>query len=283
MPVIIIGAGRSGTNILRDCLTDLPGFATWDCDEINPIWRHGNLHWSDDQIPPARATPAVTGFIRRAFRKIWQRTGRPRFVVEKTCANSLRVPFVDHILPEARYLFIVRNGADVIPSAAKRWQGRMEMSMMPYLMSKARHTPLIDLPVYGWAFLKNRFALMFGAEKRMASWGPRFTGMSDMKEAGLEEMCARQWAACVNASEEAFAAMAPDKVLRLYYEDLTGDAEAVLTRITDFLGAEIPPDQIAAAAARVRQGEARKGLDTLDLGPAEAVIAPVLTRHGYEV
>ena len=40
--VVIIGAPRSGTNMLRDVLTSLPGFATWPCDEINLIWRHGN-------------------------------------------------------------------------------------------------------------------------------------------------------------------------------------------------------------------------------------------------
>lgn len=36
-PVVIIGAGRSGTNALRDALTALPEFETWPCDEINPI------------------------------------------------------------------------------------------------------------------------------------------------------------------------------------------------------------------------------------------------------
>ena len=58
-PLIIIGAGRSGTNILRDTLTSLSGFETWPCDEINPIWRHGNLFWPDDEIPVERADAGV--------------------------------------------------------------------------------------------------------------------------------------------------------------------------------------------------------------------------------
>ena len=41
-PVVIIGAARSGTNMLRDVLVKLPGVGTWPCDEINYIWRHGN-------------------------------------------------------------------------------------------------------------------------------------------------------------------------------------------------------------------------------------------------
>ena len=32
--VIIIGAPRSGTNILRDTLTSLSNVGTWGCDEI---------------------------------------------------------------------------------------------------------------------------------------------------------------------------------------------------------------------------------------------------------
>ena len=38
-------------------------------------------------------------------------------MVEKTCANTLRLPFVDKVLPEARYLHIVRDGVDVVASA----------------------------------------------------------------------------------------------------------------------------------------------------------------------
>ena len=37
-PVIIIGAPRSGTNILRDTLSIISNVRTWDCDEIPYIW-----------------------------------------------------------------------------------------------------------------------------------------------------------------------------------------------------------------------------------------------------
>ena len=36
-PLIIIGAARSGTNIVRDTLVHVPGWKTWNCDEINLI------------------------------------------------------------------------------------------------------------------------------------------------------------------------------------------------------------------------------------------------------
>jgi|GEM_PF-5377703 len=148
-PLIIIGAPRSGTNALRDALTSLPDLATWPCDEINPIWRHGNLNSPHDALTPAQATPQVRRFIRRAFERLWQDQGKPAVVVEKTCANCLRVPFIDAILPEARFIHITRNGLDVAASAAKRWQGQLEVPGLPYYRAKIRYAPKLDLPAYG--------------------------------------------------------------------------------------------------------------------------------------
>src|SRR5690606_11626506 len=144
-PLIIIGAARSGTNILRDTLARLPGFETWDCDEINPIWRHGNTGWPNDEIPADRTHGRVKPYIRRQFLKLWRRSGKPAFVIEKTCANTLRVPFVDAVLPEAKYLHLVRNGFDVVASSRKRWKGELEVPSLPYFLAKAKYVPLRDI------------------------------------------------------------------------------------------------------------------------------------------
>lgn len=288
-PVIIIGAGRSGTNILRDCLTVLPGFATWNCDEIDPVWRHGNLSWPDDAIPPERATPAVRCFIRRAFRLLWQRMDRPAFVVEKTCANSLRVPFVDRVVPEARYLYLVRDGADIVASAARRWQGDLELPGLPYYWAKIRNAPKLDLPVHGLRFVRNRIALMAGRKKRMKVWGPRWPGMEAHADASLQELCARQWAASVEAADRAFAEMDPGRVLKIRYEEMVAEPAAVLTRIAGFLRAPVDPGQVEAIAGNVRVSSVGKGRRLLDDAAAHdtamvrEVLAPVLARHGYEV
>ena len=121
-PIVIIGAGRSGTNMLRDVLTRFAGVVTWPCDEINYIWRHGNRAHPDDEFVPTMATPGVRRFVRGRFAAMASAApvvdrGTPseasRFLVEKTCANSLRVSFVDAIVPEALYLYLVRDGRDV--------------------------------------------------------------------------------------------------------------------------------------------------------------------------
>lgn len=284
-PVVIIGAGRSGTNILRDSLTALPDFATWECDEINPIWRHGNVFWPDDVIPPNRATPSVKAYIRRAFQRIWRTSGQPAFVVEKTCANSLRVPFVDRVLPEAKYLYLVRDGTDIVPSAMKRWQGDLEVGGMSYFLAKARYAPWTDLPLYGWSFLKNRIGMALGRSRHLSTWGPRFPDMNQHVQQGLEAVCAHQWATCVEASDQGFDEIDPDRVLHLKYEDLTTAPAKTLGRVTAFLGMQASPEALAEATKDVRQSSVGKGRKIL--GPALSqvldLIGPTLAKHGYPI
>lgn len=282
-PVVIIGAGRSGTNALRDMLTRLPDFDTWHCDEINPIWRHGNISWPNDEIPPEKATPNVQKFIRGAFKKVWTRSGKPAFIVEKTCANSLRVPFVDSVIPEAKYIYIVRSGTDVVASARKRWKGDLELPGLPYLFAKVRYTPILDLPIYAWSFMKSRFDLLLGRSERLAVWGPRFVGIEKLKDKQLEEICARQWAACVQSSDGAFGKMKPEKFLTIRYEEFALEPKNALIEILEFLGTNATDETIASAIALVRPTSIDKGQTLRNDLSSESLdaMAAALRKHGY--
>lgn len=284
-PVVIIGAGRSGTNALRDMLTRLPQFSTWPCDEINPIWRHGNLDHPDDEFPVSKATPAVKSYIRNAFRRIWSQQGRPDFVVEKTCANSLRVPFVAAVLPEARFLYIVRDGVDVVASAGKRWQGELELPGLPYFLAKARFAPLTDLPRYGWSFLKARWHMLTGKSEHLGSWGPKFAGMTDVAAAPLPELVARQWAACVTRSDAAFQGMDTGRVLNIRYEDFVSNPEETLREILGFLATQATEVEIEAAISGVRSSSVGKGReDAQHMSSAiQKLLADPMQAHGYRM
>ncbi|MFQ5622077.1 MAG: sulfotransferase [Paracoccaceae bacterium] len=278
VPVVIVGAPRSGTNMLRDMIAGLPGFATWPCDEVNPVWRHGNLRWPDDEIPAARAGRGRDS-IRRAFVRLWRKSGQGRYVVEKTCANSLRVPFVAAVLPEARFVQIIRDGRDATVSAQRCWQGRRTDLAPGYRIAKARFVPPPDLPYYAAQIVARRLRRWTGRDRPPASWGPRFKGIDRLLGRPLEEICARQWLACVERSDAAFAAMPRDIWLRTRYEDIIADPSCAIMRIAAFLGAEgVGPAAIGDAAriaARPTTGAVRVGPGTDDiLGAARA-------RHGY--
>lgn len=270
-PVVVIGAARSGTNMLRDALTALPGITTWPCDEIPYVWRHGNRAHPDDEFPPALATDPVRRYVRRAFAR--QGHGAP-WLVEKTCANSLRLGFVDAILPEARYLVIERDGPDAVASAMKRWRSGFDPG---YSLAKARFVPPSDLPYYGARFLANRLRRLAARDRRLAVWGPVFAGMRDLpRDIPLAELAARQWQRCVARTRSDLAHVDPVRVRRLRYEEFVADPTAGLVGVVDFLEAEAPADAVRAAVAGVRTdsvGKGRRSLADTDLHLVEKLAA----------
>ncbi len=276
-PVVIIGAARSGTNMLRDVLTALPGFVTWPCDEIPYVWRHGNRAHPDDEFSRAMATPAVRACVGRAFARVG---GPGDLVVEKTCANSLRVGFVDEAVPGARFLVITRHGMDAAASAMLRWRSSFDLR---YSLAKARYVPAGDVPYYAARYLGNRVRRLVSPEQRLAVWGPVFAGMRELpRDIPLAELAARQWRRCVERTDEDLAGIDPARVHRLRYEDFVGAPADQLARVLDFL--DVPATGVAAAVAGVRGGsvgKAVRSLPTADQAIMARVCGPVLARHGY--
>ena len=281
-PVIIIGAGRSGTNMLRDVLTQMPGVGTWPCDEINYIWRHGNTRFPTDEFGTQQATPAVKAYIQRVFVRFAEKH-KLAYVVEKTCANSLRVGFVDTILPNAKYIFIVRDGRDVVASALKRWSAPLEVD---YILKKARFIPPSDLPYYGTRYLANRVSRLFSPEKRLAFWGPRFAGMQEMlRERSLPEVCAYQWQRCVERAAMDLDAIAPQRVYRLRYEDLVRDPKTEFQRIVSFLEVTAAHQQISQLGNGISAssvGKWRVDLPAATQAAITPIMQPLLARYGYD-
>ncbi|MCP4572457.1 MAG: sulfotransferase [bacterium] len=265
-PVIIVGAARSGTNMLRDALTSLPGFTTWPCDEIPFVWRHGNRAHPDDEFPPDLATEPVRRFVRWAF----ARQGRSdSLLVEKTCANSLRLGFVDRVLPEARFLVIERDGPDAVASAMKRWRAGFDLG---YSLAKARFVPPSDLPYYGFRFLANRLRRLTTRDRRLSVWGPIFAGMRDLpRDILLAELAARQWHRCVERTRTDLSQVDPARVLRLRYEEFVADPAVQLAGAAEFLGAAPPAAAVAAAVAGVRTTSVGKGRQSLAPGELDLV------------
>lgn len=280
-PLIIIGAPRSGTNMLRDILTSFNGVATWPCDEINYLWRHGNVRYPSDELPAERVSSAVQAYMHKQFSWVAKRYGA-HTVVEKTCANSLRVPFVDRAVPGAKYVYIYRDGVDTTGSAKLRWQAKLDI---PYLMEKVRFVPLTDLPYYGTRYLWSRVYRLVSHDKRLAFWGPALDKMPEILERySLNEVCAIQWQRCVENAESAFAEMPEDKVVRVRYEDFVRQPQVELSKIVDFLGLEVPDDVVQKAVSGVSSksiGKGRASLEEAEVTRLESLVGVTLDRYGY--
>ena len=280
--VVIIGAPRSGTNMLRDMLVELPGVGTWPCDEINYIWRHGNLRYPSDDFTAEMASPKVQAYIVKQFDKL-AHVKNLDTVIEKTCANSLRVGFVDKILPEAKYVFIVRDGMDAVGSALQRWTASLDI---PYILQKARYVPITDLPYYALRYLFHRMYRLISREKRLALWGPAMDNIDDLLERySLMEVCALQWKSCVDQAESDFTRISPENIIKIKYEDFVRDPVAEFARLAAFLNKDVPDTVNEYLRKNVRPnsvGKGRKALGEAAVEKLRPLIASTLGRYDYE-
>ncbi len=281
-PLIIIGAPRSGTNILRDVVCQISGFGTWPCDEINYIWRHGNLTEGSDEFRPALATTDVKKYIRREFDKRASKQ-ELNFVVDKTCANSLRVPFIDQVLPSAKYIFIYRDGMDVVDSAMNRWKAKLDLT---YLLRKIPFVPITDLPYYASRYLFNRIYRVFSREQRLAFWGPKFQDMQQaLEDLSLEEVCAVQWQRCVELSSTALESMPTGRVASISYEAFVNQPVDSLQKIFTELDITVDLEELNQAATRVSRasiGKGRANLSTDKEKKINALVGTTLSKFGYD-
>jgi hypothetical protein len=275
-PVIVVGAGRSGTNLLRDLICGFVGHATWPCDEINYLWRHGNRAAPTDELTADDARPEVVRYLRGAFARQRRRTGAD-VLVEKTCATSLRVGFAHRVFPEARFVVIVRDGRDVTSSAMHRWTAGLDV---PYLLRKARFVPAADLPYYAVRYARSRLRRLGDPQKRLGTWGPRYDGLDEaVTSRPLVEVCAQQWARCVESTERQITAVDPAAVHRVRYEDLVADPAHETARLAAFLC--VPPPATPPVIRAGTVGRWRNQLGPAEVAGFDAVAGHTLTGLGY--
>lgn len=274
-PIIIIGAGRSGTNVLRDSLCTFQGFKTWPCDEINYIWRHGNVQKRNDRFTAKDAGPEVQNYIRTAFEK-FEKSSSAEFVVEKTCANSLRVPFINAIFPESKFIFLVRDGYDVASSAKKRWTASLELK---YILKKARYVPLTDLPYYGLRYFFNRLKKFFSNESKLAYWGPIYPGMNkDMEKFSLTQLCAEQWKECVKTANSDLSQIDSTRVHLMRYENFVKEPLTEMRKLTGFLGIQPTEEQLLHSIKKISPrsiANHKKEISKQEMKLLKTIITPI--------
>lgn len=281
-PVVVVGAPRSGTNMLRDMLVLLPGVGTWPCDEINYIWRHGNVRYPSDEFSRELASPSVKHYIGRQFDKLAVKDGL-EMVVEKTCANSLRLGFVEEIIPDVRYVFIVRDGMDVVGSSLKRWKASLDIS---YILRKARYVPPTDVPYYASRYLLNHLYRLVSRENRLSFWGPVMDNIDELLDKySLAEVCAIQWKACVDNAERDFSSTPSENLIRIKYEEFVQEPVLEFARLADFLDKQVSDSVNEYLKKQVRHdsvGKGRKALGEEEVKNLRPLIADTLKKYGYE-
>lgn len=274
--IFIIGAGRSGTNMLRDTICKIEGYETWPCDEINYLWKHGNISKKDDHFGKSEASEKTINFINKQFRRFQLQTGAQN-IVEKTCANSLRINFINEIFPNAKFIFIVRDGKDVVASAIQRWKAPLDIN---YIFKKAKYIPLSDFGIYAYKYLINRIKKFFTKDKRLAYWGPIYNNMKrDLETLSLEEVSAKQWGMCVKEAFDDLSLLNQNKVHMMTYEKFVNNPTLEFERVLNFLNIDksnINIDSITKYISNKSVGNYKKTLDSNRLMKIESIIQPLM-------
>jgi hypothetical protein len=282
-PVIIIGAGRSGTNMLRDIITTLPSFNTWDCDEVNPIWRYGNKRYETDELPTNLVSTRIKKYIRGRFSKMYKEDSA-QYIVEKTCANSLRLNYVYEIFPEAKFIIINRDGRDVVPSAMKRWNSSLDLK---YTLKKFRYVPLVDLFFYTWKFGKNRFVRFVNKRQALSFWGPIYKGIDrDIEQLSLMEVCAKQWQMCAENTMSHRKNIPESNVFDVKYETFVNDPKEEMTKLLKFLSVDketIDLDHLTKGVSTKSVGNYKRNFSKDKIKKLNAILGSTLKKLDYEI
>ncbi|WP_420453977.1 sulfotransferase family protein [Rubrivirga sp.] len=276
-PLVIVGAARSGTSMTSRVLQRHPDVAFWM--EPKYVWKVGRPLAPDDRRDASEATPAVRRYIRRSFARYAGRAGKPRFM-EKTPSNCFRVGFVHAVLPEARFLHVVRDGRAVTRSALRMWTKTPDKRALKRRLSNLE-VPLRDAPFYAAAVLRDVVGRQLFPSKAFV-WGPQFPGIREVRdEKGVVAACAVQWRESVAAALDGLATVPAEQQMTVRFEDVMASPETVMAQILDFF--ELPPSAEVRDYARtfVDEGNGTPYDDDLDPVEIDPYLEPLLSDLGY--
>jgi hypothetical protein len=224
-PIFVVGAPRSGTHMLFLILRTSRALEHWRPTEAHEVWEY-DYHpafrgWESNVLDATDVVPAAADRIRRRFFLI---TGRRHRLLDKTPRNSLRIPFVDAIFPDARYIYLRREGRDNVNSLINAWRSNRYRT---YKLPEPHSIPGTD--ARWWKFVL-------------------YPGWREDTAGPLEAVCARQWIACTERLLDAAETIGSHRWSEVDHDSLVDDPVGEVGRLMAWL--ELPyEDRVRAAAA----------------------------------
>ena len=212
-PIVVLSPPRSGSTLLFETLARAPGLYTIGGESHALMEGLAALHpahngWQSNRADADTATPGLVDLLRQRFLgALRDRDGQPPRAVplrllEKTPKNSLRIPLLQRVFPEAHFVYLYREPRQVLSSMIEAWNsGRFRT--YPRLPDWAG-TPWALVLVPGWR---------------------------DLIGKPLHEIVAAQWEITTRILLDDLAGVAPERRSVVRYEDLLADPQATMTRL----------------------------------------------------
>lgn len=253
--VFILGAGRSGTNLLTFAFqAESPDFG--NLGENRYIWTKGQTDTSDDRRSAAEVTPRIRQYLHRHFAMRARRFDGPaRVFLDKTPSNAFRLPFAAEVFPEAKFIHIIRDGRDNLLSRSRQWKaltpqdaaaedpthkiaGKLrffkERSAELRRLIRNGSLPPDRIPaILRESARRQILPLLTG---RRVMYGERVPGLDKvLAEDGVDSAAIVQWRESVITAHRDGMALGPDRYLELRYEDFIAQPVEEWHRVMAFL------------------------------------------------
>jgi hypothetical protein len=226
-PVFIIGCGRSGTTILGNTLSKHPQLKylnerrdLWhksypEFDIWNKNMKNSKLYADEKDVDINKHNILHHLFFRE------QVLGNAKVLLEKLPINNFRLKFLKKSFPNARYIYITRNGIEVSNSIEKRIQ---ELSWF-----KGKKYELLRKYTSDNNIIFN-------------------TEINSNKEKGLWE-----WKLSINESDRFFKKENKDNFIHLSYQDFISSPSKSIKDIFDFLELDYTENWISEISKNIKR------------------------------
>jgi hypothetical protein len=151
--------------------------------------------------------------------KIKDKKFREYRLIEKTPRNCFRIPFMDKLFPDARYVFISRDGRSNISSLIEGWKRNHGQEVYNRFPEPKGEFRMSNFDYKKWVYVLP------------PNW-------QTLNEKTLEEVCAFQWKESNRYALDALEKLAPEKYIKIKYEDLIKDSPKTISQIANFI--EVP-------------------------------------------
>lgn len=227
-PIFIIAAPRSGSTLLFETL--MRHRQLWSLGDEGHAWiekypslrplRGGvasnRLSAENINAPLAEQLKKdmLQGLISAKGERVNSNTGAIR-LLEKTPKNCLRIPFIDTIYPDARYIYLYRDPKDSISSIIEGWRHQRFVTYGDVRLAYGR-----------WCFL------------RPPAW-------QEMLNKPLNEIAAFQWQSCQDIILDDLAHIEKNRWTLCAFDEFLENPKATISRLEEFC--ELEPDPALSA------------------------------------
>lgn len=199
-PVFILGCSRAGTTVTFQTIRQTPHLLSFPYEIPqfwHSLWGPRNNNFESDAAGAEQALPSHRN---RAFAHFYARLGKGR-VLDKTCINILRIPYLYKLFPRAHFIYIHRDGRDNISSLMEGWRQRGRFDLKQYIGELPTAVEINDGEFNDWCFFLPPEWRAYNRDS-------------------LEDVCAYQWITANTLALEASQFIPEQQWIALRYEDI---------------------------------------------------------------